>query len=309
MTDKIPRISGSELRERLQHDSELLLIDVLPGDRYRQIRLPGASNACVFEVTFLQQVAALAPDKAAGIVVYGADREAHDAVTAADKLRREGYTRVVWLEGGLSGWQRSGYPLEGDDPAAAEAPESRPADGRHRIDTAASIIAWTGRNPNSTHHGTLRLAGGEVEAAEGRISGSFEIDMHSIANLNLAGDELQPVLEAHLKSDDFFFVNRFPRARYTMTAVPTASGGPASAPNYRVSGQLELRGISAGLNFPAHISLGGDGRLLAEAHFDFDRTRWGVIYGSTRFFRHLGMHLVFDQISLQLRIATEPGPA
>lgn len=42
------------------------------------------------------------------------------------------------------------------------------------------------------------------------------------------------------------------------------------------------------------------------AHFEFNRTRWGVIYGSSRFFRHLGMHLVFDLISLQLRIVTEP---
>jgi len=308
MTDKLASVSAEQLRQRLPSASGLLLIDVLPGGRFQQLHLPGAVNACVFEVTFLQQVADLAPDKTTEIVIYGDGSVTHDAVTAADKLRRGGYTRVAWLEGGLLGWQRSGFPLEGESPAAVEAPEPRPADGRYRIDLASSVIAWTGRNPNSSHHGTLRLAGGDLEVADGRIDGSFEIDMQSIANLNLAGDELQPVLEAHLKSDDFFFVSRFPRASFTMTAVPTAPGGPASAPNYQVSGQLELRGVSAGQNFPAHISVGADGRLLAEAHFDFDRTRWGVIYGSTRFFRHLGMHLVFDQISLQLRIATEPAP-
>ena len=42
--------------------------------------------------------------------------------------------------------------------------------------------------------------------------------------------------------------------------------------------------------------------LAAEAHFDIDRPRWNIIYGSTRFFEHLGMHLVFDLISIQLRI-------
>ncbi|MDX2479661.1 MAG: hypothetical protein QNK24_04915 [Desulfuromusa sp.] len=47
-----------------------------------------------------------------------------------------------------------------------------------------------------------------------------------------------------------------------------------------------------------------DGKVAAEVHFDFDRTRWGVIYGSTKFFKHLGIHLVFDQISLPLRIVT-----
>ena len=42
--------------------------------------------------------------------------------------------------------------------------------------------------------------------------------------------------------------------------------------------------------------------FTAEAHFDIDRTRWKVIYGSSRFFKHLGMHLVFDLISIQCRI-------
>jgi len=36
--------------------------------------------------------------------------------------------------------------------------------------------------------------------------------------------------------------------------------------------------------------------------FDIDRTRWNVIYGSSRFFEHLGMHLMFDPISIQIRI-------
>ena len=39
-----------------------------------------------------------------------------------------------------------------------------------------------------------------------------------------------------------------------------------------------------------------------ESHFDIDRTRWGITYGSPRFFERLGMHLVFDLISIQLRI-------
>lgn len=42
--------------------------------------------------------------------------------------------------------------------------------------------------------------------------------------------------------------------------------------------------------------------LLVEAHFAIDRTNWGIIYGSARFFEHLGMHQVFDEISLCLRL-------
>ena len=46
--------------------------------------------------------------------------------------------------------------------------------------------------------------------------------------------------------------------------------------------------------------------LLLEAHFDIDKTRWNVICGSSRFFEHLGMHKVFDLISLQLNIIAAP---
>jgi len=48
-----------------------------------------------------------------------------------------------------------------------------------------------------------------------------------------------------------------------------------------------------------------DNKLVAEAHFDIDRTRWDIIYGSNRFFSHLGMHLVYDLISLQMKIITQ----
>jgi hypothetical protein len=45
-----------------------------------------------------------------------------------------------------------------------------------------------------------------------------------------------------------------------------------------------------------------DGTLKAHAHFDFDRTLWNVKYGSAKFFKLLGMHLVDDLVSLDLKI-------
>lgn len=59
------------------------------------------------------------------------------------------------------------------------------------------------------------------------------------------------------------------------------------------------------LDFPVTIAVMEDGNLRVEAHFDLDRTQWGVIYGSSRFFEHLGMHAVFDQISIELRLVLQ----
>ena len=300
----IPQLSAAELTAALA-GGQVLLIDVLPQNRYQQIHIPGALQACVFEVTFLNQVADLATGIKQPIVVYGADGQTHDALTAADKLLRAGYQQVSVLTGGLKAWQDAGYSLEGD---AADATESRPAtiaDGRYPVDTENSAIEWAGRNLNSTHVGTLKLSSGEVQVENGIISGNFTIDMNSISNTDLAGSDLQPVLEDHLRSDDFFFTSKFPEASFQMSAEPIDGGGFSSAANYRVSGQLSLCGVRAEQSFAANIFANDEGRLIAEAHFDFDRTRWGVIYGSTRFFKHLGMHILFDEISLQLRLKTK----
>lgn len=46
-----------------------------------------------------------------------------------------------------------------------------------------------------------------------------------------------------------------------------------------------------------------DGIPAAQATIAFDRTVWGSIYGSARFFHRLGMHLLND---LQVRIVAKP---
>ena len=125
--------------------------------------------------------------------------------------------------------------------------------------------------------------------------------MHSLKNLNLEGNEWQPVLIAHLKSDDFFFAEKFPTALFTIDSAQKI-GESLSAPNFEVEGTLELRGVRNDMKFLATISNLADGAITAEAHFDFDRTQWKIIYGSSRYFEHLGMHLVFDPISIELRI-------
>ena len=48
-----------------------------------------------------------------------------------------------------------------------------------------------------------------------------------------------------------------------------------------------------------------DQSLVAEANFDIDRTRWNIVYGSGKFFEKLGMHLVNDLVSIQLKIVVE----
>jgi polyisoprenoid-binding protein YceI len=230
-----------------------------------------------------------------------------DAAVAAEKMLRMGYRQVSVFEGGIAAWRSAGYPLEGDDPGAANLPDPvfRFDDGIYPVVPGASLIQWTGRNANGRHYGTVALAGGKAQVASGEITGAFEVDMTSIQNINLKGDPLESVLVDHLKSDDFFFVRMFPTARLTLRSVIPMDDATPTEANYEITGDLTLRGITKTLRLPATVNRLAEGGFAAEAHFDIDRTRWGVIYGSARFFKHLGMHQVYDVISFEVRVVFE----
>jgi len=299
-----PPVTVEDLHRVLEEEPGVVLIDTLTRDHFEKVHLPGAKSACVYEVTFLDQVAGIAADKDAPVVVYGAGADTADAAVAAEKLVRAGYRNVRALRGGIENWRKAGYPLAGtaaDAPEPAETGASLP-EGTFTVNVEKSAVEWAGRNPNTRHHGSVRISGGQIRVKKGAIGGEFTVDMNSIENVNLKGDDLYPVLIAHLKSDDFFFTELFPSAKYTIQSAEPIEGAGVGLPNYAVKGQLSLRGVKAGLDFTATANPVEGGGLSAEAHFDIDRTRWGVIYGSSRFFRHLGMHLVYDPISIQVRI-------
>ena len=301
-TKAFAKITAKELYDKVGQNSGLIIIDTLSKELFEKRHLPGAQNACVYQVVFSSEAETIVPDRDREIVLYGSSRTSQDSVTAAEKLVRLGYSKVFVLTGGLAAWREAGYPLSGNEPDSADEDDRFKLDDRgYAVDIEKSIIEWTGRNPNTTHYGTLRLRTGDITVHQGKLNGTFEIDMHSIKNLNLEGNEWQPVLIAHLGSDDFFFSEKFPTARFTIDSARKI-GESLSAPNFEVEGTLELRGVRNNMKFLATVSNLPDGAITAEAHFDFDRTLWKIIYGSSRHYEHLGMHLVFDFISIGLRI-------
>ena len=297
-------MEASELRAWMEKDKPFILIDVLPKEIYDRRRLPGALNACVYEVSFPEQIAAITQDRDGEVVLYGSSAESRDALEAEGKLSRLGYKNVYVLEGGVEGWLKSGYPLLGENFPPPERVEqtSHLADGAYTVNTDESVILWTGRNANGRHFGTLKLTKGDIRVREGVIDGDFDIDMTTMKNQDLKGDPLQPVLISHLMSDDFFFVKAFPKASFKIASVKAIELFTTSLPNFEVEGTLELRGIKKEIRFLATVNQREDGSVSIEAHFDLDRTRWNVLYGSSRFFEHLGMHLVYDLVTIELRI-------
>lgn len=295
-------ITRAELKELLDGAARPAVIDVTPLEYYHAAHIPGAKNACVYEVVFLDQAAEAASDKAETVVVYGSSIRSLASTTTAEKLERAGYTDVRDYRGGIEEWIAAGFPVD----RGPEAPTTeQPRLGRHEIDTAKSVVGWVGRNTFSTHTGTMRLKGGWLEVKAGfAATGEATVDMESIANTDVTDSGLNRILIAHLKSDDFFDTARFPIAKFELRHVTVNPQARPGCINADIDGALTLKGVTEEIGFPATLEVLPGGALSAEAHFDIDRTRWNVLYGSGKFYEWLGKHLVHDNISLSLRIVT-----
>lgn len=301
------KIAPEELHAKLDADENIYLIDTLPAEHFRKVHLPRARNACVYEITFIDQIHSICLDSSCPIIVYGAGNNSLDSRTAAAKLSMAGYSEISVLDGGIERWCQTGYPLAGDAPDSGGQPDSERliTDGEYRILPSESSVDWTGRNSNGYHFGSVNIASGNLHIDNSAIQGGLIIDMESINNTNLAGNELHGVLVSHLKSDDFFFIDAFPSARFNITGGRFNNEPYPTQSNCELAGTLDLRGIQNELTLQATLAKGMDGHLHLSAHFDLDRTLWGITYGSSKFYEHLGKHSVFDHISIELLLVAE----
>ena len=302
-------ITREELKQWLEKRSDFVLIDTSLPEYFQTSHLPKAQNACVYEVDFLNQVGSLAfPDSTKRsrhfipVVVYGSSTRSLASRTAAEKLTAAGYQQVFDYQGGLEEWQKEGYPLQGDT-KLRETPIFA-GDRTVKVLAQESIVEWTGRSLTGQHHGTIGLRDGSISLRSGQpVWGRFILDLQTIACTDIPDPNLRQVLIHHLQSEDFFDVARYSEARFTIDGFQLQSGATPGRPNYQVQGRLLLRGVERPISFGAFIGQPfEENKLLARAHFDIDRTEWGVLYGSGKFYEKLGKHLVNDYVSLDLKI-------
>ena len=295
-------INPDELTERFKCSPRPILVDVRLESDYSVAHLPDAGNNCVFEVAFLDRMAVVAPEKGAAVCVYGATADSYEARTAAEKLIRAGYLEVLELRGGLEGWKAAGLPLEVESEHETLVSAPTP-NGWREIDVAESRVEWQGRNLLNKHFGQIDLKGGKLLFDEGQIvAGEFRLDMRTMTCRDLQGDPSHDVLIAHLMSDDFFDVDLFPEARFAILKTERIAGATPGAPNLAVQGELTLKDVTRPVEFVATAGFTAEGKAAAQSAFVMDRTHWGVLYGSGKYFRNLGGHLVNDLLEIQLRV-------
>ncbi|MBW3672108.1 MAG: YceI family protein [Acidobacteria bacterium] len=132
-----------------------------------------------------------------------------------------------------------------------------------------SRIEWLGAKVTGQHDGGFREFDGSL-SFEGDTPRqvSFIIDMGSIWS-----DTER--LTGHLRTPDFFDVENHPEARFESTSVTEKEGDGET--NYEISGNLEMRGKTNSISFPATVDMSGD-TINAQAQFTIDRQLWDVSY-------------------------------
>ncbi len=170
------------------------------------------------------------------------------------------------------------------------------------IDPIDSQVAWRGTKIGGEHDGTIGVGQGELYVYDDELlSGEVVIDMTQIVVLDIQDPTNNARLQAHLESDDFFSVETYPVANFEITSVQAIENTLPGENNYRVFGNMTIKGITHGIAFDAMIELADD-LIIARADFDLDRSRWDVRFGSGSFFDNLGDNLIHDDFNLKLHI-------
>ena len=71
-----------------------------------------------------------------------------------------------------------------------------------------------------------------------------------------------------------------------------------------VKGTLTMIGKTQPVEFPATIKMEGDS-VTGTAVVKLDRTKWGLKYGSGKFFKNLGDKLINDEFELTLNLVAK----
>lgn len=144
------------------------------------------------------------------------------------------------------------------------------------VDPAKSSMTWNAKKVGGEHSGNVKIAKGVMNIDSDKlVGGSFVMDMTSITDTDITNETFNKKLTDHLKSEDFFSVEKHPNSTFKITKAEPISGAKAGEANYTITGDLTIKGITHPVTFPATVKLTGNS-AEAIAKFDVDRTKWDI---------------------------------
>ncbi|QMW03110.1 YceI family protein [Spirosoma foliorum] len=130
----------------------------------------------------------------------------------------------------------------------------------YTVDPAQSTISWNSKKVTGEHNGLVKIAKGQFLVDGTKLTGgTFVADMTTMRDIDKG--EANPFNERlvnHLRSDDFFAVEKFPTSTFKITSVKPIDGAKAGEPNYTINGELTIKNTTKPQTFPATVTLTGN---------------------------------------------------
>lgn len=186
-----------------------------------------------------------------------------------------------------------GGPAKNENDASGNS-ESR---GQHyTIDTDQSVVAWKGSMliGTNSHSGYIYISKGQLMIDnDALVGGTATVDMNTMEENT---HDKENDLIKHLKSSDFFDVEKFPIATIAITKA-----APANNDVTKVTGNLTIKGITHPVTFPSKVAV-KDGVAKMSGRLVIDRTQWNVRYKSGKFYDLLADQTMSDSIAFDINI-------
>ncbi len=159
------------------------------------------------------------------------------------------------------------------------------------VDLKKSTFQWAGtKKIGGGHNGKILLKSAKLIRDGDKLkSGTFVMDMSSISVDNLEGEWAGKFL-GHVKSADFFDVQKFPTATLVIER---------SLDKDTIAGKLTIKGKTKAVK--VDFKSNGLGRYTGQ--LKFDRTDFGIIYGSQNFFKKLvGDKIINNEVTIDFAV-------
>jgi polyisoprenoid-binding protein YceI len=160
------------------------------------------------------------------------------------------------------------------------------ADDEFKLTPQNTKVSFVGTKANGRHDGGFKNVKGTASVKEGDAATAvIKVDI-DVRTIYTDTDKLTN----HLKSADFFNVNRNPMAKFVSSKVTKKDDG-----GYEVTGKLTMNGVTKEITFPATIEATSTNFTL-DSTFDLNRHDWKISYGRGQ---------INDQVNMTIKVVAK----
>lgn len=165
------------------------------------------------------------------------------------------------------------------------------------VNKTESTVSWKASKVTGEHFGKVNISDANLDYESGKIlGGSFEIHMTSITVEDIKDANSNQRLVNHLKSDDFFSVEKHKNSTFKITEATSSNGK-----DFQITGDLVIKGISSPVTFPVQVTEAGN-KVTATGKITFDRTKYDIKYRSGNYFENLADKMIYDEVTLDVKL-------